>query len=92
MPSSAALFIRRLQPSKCRPSTLARIQIERPAYPFAANGFGAFPARIAAHRFIAAALSFALCAGDMPPFFFGAAAGASALATTGALSFAHRAC
>jgi hypothetical protein len=30
------------------------------AYPFETNGFGAFPARIAGHRFIAAALSFAL--------------------------------
>jgi len=47
---------------------------------FEAKGFGALPALIFAHRFLAAAASFALCASDVPPFFFGAA---------GALTFAH---
>jgi hypothetical protein len=44
MPSSAALFIRRLQPSKCRPSTLARIQIERPAAHHVADWLETSPA------------------------------------------------
>jgi len=56
-------------------------------FPLEPNGLGALPALIFAHLFLAAAASFALCAGDMPPFFF---TGAGAFDATGAFTFAQR--
>ena len=58
-PVALDLQLERLPPSS-HGSSWQRDPAGSAAYPFEAKGFGAFPALMAAQRFLAAALSFAL--------------------------------